>query len=241
MGKSTFEGPILSGTCRAQPYRNLGAVELVQGCDIDFTSVAPGFMYSGGSQQFVNGNILALYNNVNAPVVATTLSSGLMVANTYPNTPASIPADSATAIYRGVVMFLPPMTAINDIFIDCGVLPTVASGTITSIKAYISNSFANTAGTGSAYGCIASTGITATGRQTLDAFTSAQFTNQQQTVNDIMLPPPVGINSQFVFTIAIVGTAMTTLSAGKFFFTLRYTQADTGLGTTTLYPFGNVS
>ena len=45
--------------------------------------------------------------------------------------------------------------------------------------------------------------------------------------------------SQVVFTIALVGTTMTTVSAGTFYFTLRYTQLDGSIGTTTTYPYGN--
>ena len=55
----------------------------------------------------------------------------------------------------------------------------------------------------------------------------------------------VGVNgnqalSQVVFTVAYVGTSMTTISAGTYNFAVAYIQRDGNIGTTTAYPYGNL-
>ena len=42
MGRSTFEGPILSGDNRFGPLRNVGYSQLVQNVDLDFSNTTSG-------------------------------------------------------------------------------------------------------------------------------------------------------------------------------------------------------
>ena len=236
MARTTFSGPILSGSHAHGPYRTVGYTDLVQFADIDLSNNTNNTaLYSGGSGQFVNGNLFAGYVNTNSPVYATTISSGLTRTNPAPPVPATITADTGTAIYRGVVMYLPANAAISDMFIDAWTLPSATGST--AVKVYVSNSF-NT-GTTPAYGQISATGITAVGRQALDTLTTPQLTNWQATSTDVLLPQPYSLMSQVVFTVAITGTGMTGAGlSGKLCLTLRYTQADANLGTTTAYPYG---
>ena len=118
-------------------------------------------------------------------------------------------------------------------------MPTTAAGSVTGIKVYVSNSFATAGGTSSAYGAIATSGISAVGRQSLDTLTGPQLLNWQSTSADILLPDPQRPMSQVVFTVAITGTSLTTLATGKLYFTLRYNIADPDLGSPSAYPYGN--
>jgi hypothetical protein len=209
MARSTFEGPILSGDQRFSPFRNVGYTDLVQFCDIDLTNTTAGTaFYGGGSGQFVNGNGIP---NQNATVYSPS-------ATVYPPAAQTIPADTATNVYRGAVIYLPYGSNLNDITIDCGNLVTVSGGTaaLTSATVYVSNNYTAAAGTARYY----QTGsVTAVGRQTLTAFTVAQAYNQQiGTPGDITNPPAASqgsgpyssLVSQLVFTVAIVGTALGT-------------------------------
>jgi hypothetical protein len=209
MARSTFEGPILSGDNRFSPFRNVGYTDLVQFCDIDITNTTSGTaLYSGGSGQFVNGNGIP---NQNATVYTPS-------ATVYPPAAQTIPADTATNVYRGIVMYLPYGSNLNDITIDCGNLVAVSGGSaaLTSTTVYVSNNYTAAAGTARYY----QTGsVTAVGRQTLTAFTVSQAYNQQLgTTGDITNPPASSqgtgpyssLVSQLVFTIAIVGTALDT-------------------------------
>jgi len=45
--------------------------------------------------------------------------------------------------------------------------------------------------------------------------------------------------SQVVVTLAMTGNSWNAPVAGKFGVTLRYLQADTNIGTSTTYPYGN--
>ena len=235
MSRATFDGPILAGDSRFGPLRNVGYVDLVQEVDMDLSVTTNGSTnYGGASGKFVNGNGVP---NVNA-VVYTPSSS------VYPSVAQTIPADSATNIYRGGVMYLPYGSAINDIFVDIGVVPAIASGTLTSTQILVSNNYTAAAGT-AAYAGTAVLTSPAVGRQSLSTFTATQLANQAATSADILLSPgaAVGPNSgkmsQLVFTIALVGTSMTTVTAGTFYFTVRYTQLDGSIGTLTTYPYGN--
>ena len=234
MARATFEGPILAGDNRFGPLRNVGYADMVQEADIDLTVTTNGSTnYGGASTQFVNGNTIP---NLNAVVYTP--------GSTYPAVAQSIPADTATNIYRGAVMYVPYGSAINDIFIDIGVVPAVAAGTLTSATVYVSNNYTAAAGT-AAYANTAVLTSPAVGRQSLATFTATQLANQAATSKDILYTPSAsnGPNSnamsQVVFTVALVGTSMTTVSAGLFYFTLRYTQLDGNIGTTTTYPYGN--
>ena len=209
MARSTFEGPILSGDQRFPPFRNVGYTDLVQFCDIDLTNVTPSTaLFSGGSGQFVNSNVIP---NQLATVYTPS-------ATVYPPAAQTIPADTATNVYRGAVMYLPYGSNLNDITIDCGNLVTVSGGTaaLTSATVYVSNNYTAAAGTPRYY----QTGsVTAVGRQALSTFTVNQLYNQQiGTSGDITNPPASSqgsgptssLVSQLVFTVAIVGTALDT-------------------------------
>lgn len=232
MGRSTFEGPVLAGTNRFPPFRNVGSIDIAQFGAITLTNTTTGTAnYSGSSGQFVTPS--QLYPNTNTTVYTPSATATTLTAT-------SIPADSATQIYRGMVMYLPAGCVINDFFIDVGVVPTVTSGTISTITAYVSNNYTAQGGTPT----YAATGnITAVGRQSLSTFTGTQLSNQFSTSTDITAQASSvsGVNtSQVVFTISIVGTALTLpFTAGVIYFTVRYAQVDS-TGNATTYPYGNL-
>lgn len=229
MGRSTFEGPILAGENRFPPFRNVGTVDLVQSGAIVLTNTTSNTAnYAGGSGQFVTDS--QTFANTAATVYVPSSTSSVLTAQT-------IPADTASQIYRGFVFYLPVGSDINDIFIDVGVVPTVASGSISTITAYVSNNYTVQGGTPT----YAATGsITAVGRQALSTFTGTQLANQYSTSLDIITPVATQANvSQLVFTISIAGSTMTTLNAGTLYFTVRYTQPDGNVGSATAYPYGN--
>ena len=231
MGRSTFEGPVLAGTNRFTPFRNVGSVDLTQEVGLVLTNTTANTAnYGGSSGQFVTAN--QLYPNTNATVYTPSASATTLTAT-------SIPADSATQIYRGAVMYLPAGSSITDFLIDVGVVPTVTAGTISTITVYVSNNYTAQAGTPT----YAATGtISAVGRQSLATFTGTQLANQFSTSTDITAQAAgvSGVNfSQLVFTISIAGTSMTSISAGTLYFTVRYSQLD-NTGNATTYPYGNV-
>ena len=228
MARSTFDGPILSGDNRFGPFRDVGYTTLTQNGYLDLlntTANTAGF--SGGSTVPVFGN-----NLPNSVASIYTPSSSVPYTSSAIVTPT---ADSATNIYRTFVMYLPTGCDVDQALIDIAVVPTVAAGTITTIKVYISNTF-NAEGSTPTY--CATGNITAVGRQAV-TFTGAQVTNCNNTSTDV-----VGVNgnqsfSQVVFTLSIVGTSMTTLSAGQVYVAFRYVQPDGNIGTSTVYPYGN--
>ena len=67
----------------------------------------------------------------------------------------------------------------------------------------------------------------------------SQLANQQATSADITNAQQPATLSQVVFTVALVGTSMTSISAGTVYFNVNYTQADGQIGSTTAYPYGN--
>jgi hypothetical protein len=231
MARSTFEGPVLSGDNRFGPLRNVGNVLLAQHIDISLPNVTPGTAaYSGTSGQFANGSTI---RNVNG-VVYTPGSS-------FPPVVASIPADTATNVYRGVVLYLPVGCDFDGINVDCQTVVGVSGGTaaLTSATVYVSNSFTAAAGTPTYF----STGaISAVGRQALSTFTATQITNQSATSTDIIQSNGNPNLSQVVITLAIVGTDLGTRTAltGAFSFFVRYVQQDGDIGNLTTYPFGNL-
>ena len=229
MARATFDGPILSGDNRFGPLRDVGYTRLTQSAGLNLTNTTANTAnYGGASQQFVGSNGIP---NGNAVTYAPSSS-------TYPSVAASIPADSATNIYRGYVAYLPTSCRITAIDIDIGVVPAVAAGTLTSAQILVSNGYTAAAGT-AAYATTAVLTSPAVGRQTLAAFTATQLANQQATSVDILQGQQPAQLSQVVFTIALVGTSMTTVTAGTFYFTISYTQADGQIGSTTAYPYGN--
>lgn len=229
MARSTFEGPILSGDSRFGPLRNVGYSMLAQHIDVNFaTTTANTAGYGGGSGVFVNGNGIP-----NAPAVVYTPGTSTYAAVT-------IPADTATNVYRGVVCYLPAGCDLDGVNVDCQTVVAVAGGTasLTTATAYVSNNYTVAAGTPTYF----STGsITAVGRQALSTFTATQITNQSNTSTDIIQPNGQPNLSQVVITIALVGTNLDTRTSltGAFSFFVRYIQKDPNIGNATTYPFGN--
>jgi len=226
MARSTFEGPILSGDNRFGSLRNVGYTYLSQGATLNLANTTPRTAgYGGASGTFVDSN--GLPNDV--AVVYTPSSTAAPSAQT-------IPADSATNIYRGFVAYLPAGSRIIEIFVDCGVVATVAAGTLSTQTVYVSNNYTAAGGTPT----YAATGaVSAVGRQALATFTATQLANQQATSTDITATTTNPNTSQVVFTVALVGTSMTTISAGTYYFTVLYTQPDGSIGSATAYPYGN--
>ena len=228
MGRSTFEGPILSGDNRFGPQRNVGYTTLTQSGYLNLTNTSSNTAgYGGASGVFVTSN-----NIPNGQATVYVPSSTLPLGQ---NSTQTIPADTASQIYRGFVCYLPTGCDIDQAIIDVAVVPTVASGTLSTIKCYVSNNYTVEGGTAT-YATVAS--ISAAGRQTT-AFTGTQVTNSNSTSVDI-----VGVNgtqqlSQIVFTFSMAGSTMTTLNAGQIYCSIRYIQPDGNIGTTTAYPYGN--
>jgi hypothetical protein len=230
MARSTFEGPILAGDNRFGPLRNVGSPLLAQHVDISFANTTVGTnTYSGSSGVFVNGNTI---QNVNGVVYTPGTSTYGTVA---------IPADTATNVYRGIVMYLPTGCNFDGTNIDLQTVVAVAGGTaaLTSATVYVSNNYTAAAGTPTYF----STGsVTTVGRQALSTFTATQINNQSSTSTDIIQPNGQPNLSQVVITIAIVGTALDTRTSltGAFSFLVRYFQNDPNIGNLTTYPFGNL-
>ena len=232
MGRSTFEGPIISGDNRFGPLRNIGYSQLVQNVDLDISNAVVGTStYAGSSGVFVASNGIP---NLNA-VVYTPSANSTPVAQT-------IPADSATNVYRGAVFYLPTGADLDDIFFDIATAFSVTGGSavLTSVQFLASNNYTAAAGTAAYF----ATGVltsNAVGRQSLATFTGTQIINQSATSTDIYQGGTQPNLSQVVITIAMVGTALNTRTsmAGQLNTTLRYTQPDNNIGTLTTYPYGN--
>ena len=232
MGRSTFEGPLISGDNRFGPLRNIGYSQLVQNVDLDISNAVVGTStYAGSSGQFVASNGIP---NLNA-VVYTPSANSTPVAQT-------IPADSATNVYRGAVFYLPTGADLDDIFFDIATAFSVTGGSasLTSVQFLASNNYTAAAGTAAYF----ATGVltsNAVGRQSLATFTGTQIINQSTTSTDIYQGGTQPNLSQVVITIAMVGTALNTRTsmAGQLNTTLRYTQPDNNIGTLTTYPYGN--
>jgi hypothetical protein len=221
MARSTFEGPVLAGDNRFGPFRNVGYAILSQSAQLTLTNTTSNTAnYGGASGQFVASNGIVNSNG-------TVFTPGT-------NTAATITADSATALLRGVIFYLPVGSSIENIFIDTVVVPTNAGGAII-VTPYISNTFATAAGT-----IATAAAISAVGRTTA-TYTAAQAPVAYSTSNDV---PGVNGNpnlSQVVVTIAMTAASgLTTVNAGQLIVTLQYTQNDPNIGTTTTYPFGNL-
>ena len=235
MARSTFAGPILSGDSRFGPIRNVGYTDLVQDCSIVLTNTTVATAgYSGGSGQFVNGNLIP---NVNGTVYTRSSTA-------YPPTAAVITADAGTGgsgtLYRGIVFYMPTSANINDFLIDTNVVITATGGTLGTVTASIGNAFNDTT-----YGSITTVNA-ATGRNTITQ-TGAQLLATNATTFDFTNPmgvvEPAGF-SQVVVTFTIpytggTGTTLPVITAGTITAAVRYTQADYNIGTTTAYPYGN--
>jgi hypothetical protein len=230
MARSTFEGPILSGDQRFGPLRNVGKVMLAQHADISLANTTPNTTgYGGSSGVFVNGNGIP-------NTAATVYNPG----SSFPPVVQTIPADTATNVYRGAVFYLPTGCDFDGINIDCQTVVAVAGGTaaLTSATVYVSNNYTAAAGTPTYF---ATGAISAVGRQAQSTFTATQITNQTSTSTDIVLPNGQPNLSQVVVTLAIVGTSLETRTSltGAFSFFVRYLQNDPNIGNFTTYPYGN--
>ena len=227
MARSTFEGPVLSGTQRFGNFRNVGYVDLVQTATLNIANTTANTAgYGGSSGIFIASNgIPNSAATVYTPSTSTTLTA------------TSIPADSAT-VYRGYVAYLPAGSQINDMFVDIGVVTTFTSGTLTSVQINVSNNYVAAAGT-CTYAQTAVLTSPAVGRQSFNAFTATQLANQQATSTDIIQTNGEPNLSQVVFTVASINGTNVAITGGTYYFTVRYTQPDGNIGTTTTYPYGN--
>jgi hypothetical protein len=231
MGRSTFEGPVLSGDNRFGPLRNVGYVETVQSIAMNLATTTNNTAgYSGASAVYVDSN-----NIPNSNAVIYTPSS------TVAATAATGVSDTATLVARGAVFYLPTGCRIVDMFVDVGAVATVTGGTATlsSQTVYISNTYANALTATATYAVTGA--LSAVGRQSLTAFSATQLTNQQATSTDVIGLTSTPNLSQVVFNIALVGVNLDsrTALAGQYYFTVRYTQPDGNIGSTTAYPYGN--
>jgi len=230
MARSTFSGPILSGSNRFGPIRDVGYTDLAQNIDMNFANTGGNGTagYPGGNGQFVNGNLIP---NTNA-VVYTNSST------VFPPTAATITADAATTVYRGAVFYLPTGSQINDFLVDIGTGITGGS-TITAGVVNIGNQF-----NGTQYGSVtltATANVLVAGRYST-TFTGTQLTNIQSTTADFTNPTGTiepATFSQVVMTLVITGTGTPAPTAGTLYLTVRYTQPDGNIGTATTYPYGN--
>ena len=225
MGRSTFDGPILVGDNRYGPQRNLGLVRLKQFASLNFTnSVAGTAQYSGGSGQFVASNTLP---NTNASII----TPGGNTASPVFVTPT---ADAATAMYRGCVFYIPKGSIIDSMDFDVTAVLGSTGGTTPAYAAYISNTFATSAGV---YATVSLTNTA--GARTGATFTAAQYPAAQSTLADVNISGQSPL-SQIVVTFAFTA-ASGTLSAptGVVGVSLSYTLQDPNLGSYTTYPYGS--
>ena len=231
MARSTFSGPILSGEQRFGPQRCVGSAELVQNAFLDFAVTTPGTTnYGGASGVFVSSNNIP--NNTGTiwtPQAGAYSTSGPTIAS-------APTADATGTNYRGAVFMLPYGSNLIDVIIEQGTTPTDGTHAVTSIQPYISNTFATSTGV---YGTSAA--ITAAGR-TYATYTAAQLDNANGTLQDVQNVQPGQQPtwfSQVVVTLALTATGLTSVNAGQVNVTLRYTQADYNIGSSTTYPYGN--
>jgi hypothetical protein len=241
MARSTFEGPILQGNNRFGPLRNVGYVESVQSLYLDFANVTPNTAgYSGGTGQFISSNGIPNSN-------ATIYTSSSTVS---PPAAATITADTASLLYRGGVIYVPYGSIIRDIIVDIQVVQALTTGTVTGMQVLVSNGFTAAAGT-ARYAALGSTSATFTaGRQSLTTlYTATQLGNViAGTTGDITNPTGANTDPNGSLISQVVVTLATTVSGadgaipfttGKYNITVRYTQPDPNIGSTTAYPYGN--
>jgi len=234
MGRSTFEGPILSGDNRFGPVRDVGYTDLVQTALLDFSVTAPGANYGGGSGQFVACN-----NIPNSNAVIYTPQSG-SYSQTGPTKASAPTADATNLVYRGVVFYLPYSCNITDVILDIGTVPKDSAGTpvaVSAIQPYVSNNFATSTGVYATFSNISSPAA----QRYTGTFVGSQLTSSNATLQDFQNLQPgqqPSWFSQVVVTLAMTTTAAG-LSSGQVEMTIRYNQNDMNIGTSTTYPYGN--
>ena len=231
MGRSTFDGPILSGDNRFGPQRDVGPVLLAQQAFLDFAVTSAGQAnYGGGSGVFVTSD--------NIPNQAATIwnpQSGAYSTNG-PTVATAPTADASGTIYRGVSFLVPQGSNITDVIIDVGLLPTDGTVTANSIQPYVSNKFATATGV---YATMAA--ITSATRGTA-TFVGTQLDYAYGTLQDVQNIQPGQQPtwfSQIVVTLKITNTSLTTPTSGQIAVTLKYAQQDMNIGNATTYPYGN--
>ena len=231
MGRSTFEGPILSGDNRFGPQRDVGPVLLAQQAFLDFAMTSAGQAnYGGGSGVFVTSD--------NIPNQAATIwnpQSGAYSTNG-PTVATAPTADASGTIYRGVSFLVPQGSNITDVIVDVGLLPTDGTVTANSIQPYVSNKFATATGV---YATMAA--ITSATRGTA-TFVGTQLDYAYGTLQDVQNIQPGQQPtwfSQIVVTLKITNTSLTTPTSGQIAVTLKYAQQDMNIGNATTYPYGN--
>ena len=231
MGRSTFDGPILSGDNLFGPQRDVGPVLLAQQAFLDFAVTSAGQAnYGGGSGVFVTSD--------NIPNQAATIwnpQSGAYSTNG-PTVATAPTADASGTIYRGVSFLIPQGSNITDVIIDVGTLPTDGSVTANSIQPYVSNKFATATGV---YATMAA--ITSATRGTA-TFVGTQLDYAYGTLQDVQNIQPGQQPtwfSQVVVTLKITNTSLTTPTSGQIAVTLKYAQQDMNIGNATTYPYGN--
>ena len=235
MGRSTFDGPILSGDNRFGPLRNVCYTDLIQSAFLDFSVTTNNTAnYGGGSGVFVNANGIP-----NSAATIYTPQSG--VYSTSGPTAATAPtADASSTVYRGAVFWLPYSSNITDIILDIGTVPKDSQGTpvaVTAIQPYVSNNFATSTGV---YATFANISSPAAQRYTA-TYVGTQLAYASSTLQDVQNLQP-GQQPTW-FSQVVVGLKMTTgaagLSSGQVEITVRYNQLDMNIGTSTTYPYGN--
>jgi len=230
MARSTFEGPVLAGDTRFGPLRNVGYSELVQDAYIDLSISTPGTNgYSGASGQYAFANGIP---NVQGQLYTPSTA--------FPATTTTPPTDVSTQVYRGVIFYLPVGCTIQDITIDYLSAITGESGaTLSDVSIYVSNATTAAAGT-PVYAStqLGTTTVGTAGRKTT-SYSATNLINMLSTTADIVTGTGQPNISQVVFTLSITGTSVAAPTGGKFNFSLRYTQPDNNIGTTTTYPYGN--
>jgi hypothetical protein len=231
MGRSTFEGPVLSGDNRFGPQRDIGYVDLVQAAFLDFSVTAPNTANYGGSNQvFVSSN-----NIPNSSATIWTPQSGAYSASG-PSVATSPTADVSGTIYRGASFLLPQGSNITDIIVDIGTVPQSGTVVAAAIQAYASNQFATTTGV---YGTFSSLSTATRGTAT---FVGTQLANANSTLQDVQNIQPGQQPtwfSQLVVTLKFTATGLTALTTGQVEITVRYNQSDLNIGNGTTYPYGN--
>ncbi len=231
MGRSTFEGPILSGDNRFGPQRDIGYTLLRQSAFLDFSVTSANTAnYGGGNQVFVSsGNIpnsIATIWNPQSNVYST---SG-------PTTATAPTADTSGTIYRGVSFLIPQGSNISDVIVDVGLLPSDGTVTANSIQPYVSNKFATSTGV---YATMSAITSATRGSAT---FVGSQLVASSASLYDVQnLQPGTQPTwfSQVVVTLKITNTSLVAPTTGQIEVTLKYTQADTNIGNGTTYPYGN--
>ena len=231
MGRSTFEGPVLSGDNRFGPQRDVGLMALFQQAFLDFSVATPNTTNYGGA----SGTFVSVNNIPNGSATIWTPQAG-SYSTSGPTVATAPTADTSGTIYRGVSFLIPQGSNIYSIDIDVGTLPTGGGVTASAIQPYVSNQFATSAGVYATFGSITSVGRTAC------TFTGTQLDNCFGTLQDVQNIQPGQQPtwfSQIVVTLKITGSSLTTVSAGQIAVSLRYIQQDMNIGNATTYPYGN--